>query len=242
MMRRQHARVRLRLPVRLRWIAPLGQQTEICETRNVSKGGLLVACKEHHNEGFPMWVTFPFDAAGGEQQPEVLARVMRSRRAADNGAGHEEIALHFESMPILTKSTGIKRLEKPPETAALGPSLSPAEVTPQVPSGKTTEQPAENVITLTRKNGDLRQVALPIRVRPENIPWFEEAMTTEVSAEEIRFVSHREYAAGDTLYVTFVGKDARPWPGTGDAPAKIVRMENIPKAAALLITIRRIGA
>src|SRR5690242_7998735 len=128
---RQHARVRLRLPVRLRWIVPPGQQSEICETRNVSKGGLLVACKEHHNEGFPLWVTFPFDAAAPEQ-PEVLARVMRSRRAEGNG--HEEIALHFESMPIVTKFAP----EKTPEKIAVQPAAKPAVLAPLAPE-KTKE-------------------------------------------------------------------------------------------------------
>lgn len=228
---RQHARVKLRLPVRLRWVVPPGQQTEICETRNVSKGGLLVACQEHHNEGFPLWVTFPFDASAPEQHPELVARVMRTRRTADNGASHEEIALHFESMPIVVKLA--------PEKAAQKTQSKPL-ISAVTPLEKTSEIPAKSATATEEKNGDLRRAVLPIRVRPENIPWFEEAMTMEVSAEEIRFVSHREYAPGDTLYVTFVKKDARPWPGNGDTPAKIVKMENIPKAAALLVTIRRI--
>ena len=228
---RQHARVRLRLPVRLRWIASLGQQTEICETRNVSKGGLLVACKEHHDEGFPLWVTFPFNATAPEQQPEVLARVLRSTRAAEKGTGHEEIALHFESMPIVTKLAPEKPIEKAVEKPAL-PALRHTE--------KEKESPTETTVGVGPKNGDFGRVALAIRVRPENIPWFEEAMTTEVSTEEMRFVSHREHATGDTLFVTFVGRDVRPWPGSGEIRAKIVRTENIPKAAALLITIRRV--
>lgn len=227
---RQHARVRLRLPVRLRWIVPPGQQTEICETRNVSKGGLLVACNQHHNEGFPLWVTFPFDAAAPEQ-PEVLARVMRSRRAEGNG--HEEIALHFESMPIASKLAPGRTVERIVVQPAAKPAVLP-------PAEKKKEVSGENIVAIPHKNGDFRRVALPIRVRPENIPWFEEAMTTEVSAEEIRFVSHREYLEGDMLFVTFVGKDAKPWSGGGDIPAKIVKMEIIPKAAALLVTIRRV--
>jgi hypothetical protein len=200
---------------------------EICETRNVSRGGLLVACKEHHNAGFPLWVTFPFDAAAAEQQPEVPARVLRSRRAPDNGGGHEEIALHFENMPIVaaafSEKSSMKAMEKPAalDKPADKEAAGPQQVDPQ-------------------KNGHLQQAAFPIRVRPKNIPWYEEAMTVEVSADELRFVSHRECAPGDTLLVTFVGKESRPWPGTGEAAAKIVKMETIPKVAALLVTIRRI--
>ncbi len=61
--------------------------------------------------------------------------------------------------------------------------------------------------------GEGRNVALPIRVRPRHIPWFEEAMTVEVSADRMRFVSNREYALGEALLVTFVSVDAKPWPG-----------------------------
>lgn len=229
---RQHARVRLRLPVRLRWIAPLGQQSEICETRNASRGGLLVACKEPHNEGFPLWVTFPFDAAAPEQ-PEVLARVMRSRHAADQNGGHEEIALHFESVPMVARPN----LDKPASKVAERPAERPPEKPVDSGDQKVGEKAAAEI---HEKNSVLRRVVLPIRVRPENIPWFEEAMTTEISTDEIRFVSHREYLENDTLFVTFVGKDTKPWMGNGEITAKIVKIEIIPKAAALLVTIRRI--
>src|ERR1700688_3551754 len=57
--RRKHHRVQLRLPARLRWTTPFGQKTEVCETVNVSRGGLLVPCQEVHAEGMPLWVTFP---------------------------------------------------------------------------------------------------------------------------------------------------------------------------------------
>src|SRR5262249_3148028 len=144
---RQHARVRMRLPVRLRWIAPRGQQTEICETRNVSKGGLLVACKEHHDEGFPLWVTFPFNATAPGEQTEVLARVMRSTRGADKGTGHEEIALHFEGMPIVAKLTPGKPIERAVEKPALA-AVRPAE------KAEEKKNSAESASVIGPKNGD----------------------------------------------------------------------------------------
>lgn len=105
MQQRLHARVRLRLPVRLRWVAPLGQQSEVCETRNVSRGGLLVACHKHHAEGFPLWVTCPFDAAAPEMQPEVLARVVRSQPLQGTDADREGVAVHFEGFQRPGSST-----------------------------------------------------------------------------------------------------------------------------------------
>src|SRR5882672_11342256 len=95
---RQHARVRLRLPVRLRWVAPLGQQSEVCETRNVSRGGLLLECTERHGEGFPLWVTFPFDPGARAGQPEVLARVVRASDVEVKGAVREDSALRYEGI------------------------------------------------------------------------------------------------------------------------------------------------
>src|SRR5262245_16967833 len=80
--RREHYRVQLRIPARLRWTTPLGRTTEICETLNVSRGGLLVPCKENHATSMPLWVTFPYDATLPFGQPEVLARVVRSELVA----------------------------------------------------------------------------------------------------------------------------------------------------------------
>src|ERR1700683_3756894 len=76
--RREHHRVQLRLPARLRWTTPFGQKTEVCGTVNVSRGGLLVPCQEAHAEGTSLWVTIPYDAAHPYGQTEILARVARS--------------------------------------------------------------------------------------------------------------------------------------------------------------------
>lgn len=203
---RQHARVRLRLPVRLRWAAPLGQQSEVCETRNVSRGGLLVSCHGHHSKGFPLWVTFPFDPASRDGQPEVLARVVRCKTLGDTGAAQEEIALHFESVPQHSNMVAAKK-----------------------------EFPASR---MGRDGG----VALPIRVRPRHMPWFEEAMTLEVSADRLRFVSNREYIAGETLLVTFAAGDAKPWQGGENIPARIVNVEKMPQSTSLVITVERLAA
>src|ERR1700720_2208427 len=75
--RREHHRVQLRLPARLRWTTPFGQKTEVCHTVNVSRSGVLVPCQEAHAEGRSLWVTFPYDAAISSAQPEILAKVVR---------------------------------------------------------------------------------------------------------------------------------------------------------------------
>lgn len=204
MQHRQHARVRLRLPVRLRWVAPLGQQFEVCQTRNVSRGGLLVECKQWHGEGFPIWVTFPFDPGAPDGQPEVLARVVRVRHMETAEAAKEEIALHFEGIP------------KP-----IGASNGHKQVS-------------------AVRNGPERSVALQIRVRPQHIPWFEEAMTVEVSPDRMRFMSNREYSLGEALLVTFVSNEAKPWLGSGEMLARVVNVEKLPQNSSLVITLTRL--
>src|SRR5437899_5056619 len=74
---RQHRRVRMRLPVRLRWSAPFGQKIELAETIDVSRSGLLVSMKEAHSCGTNVWVTFPYDHSLRDGQPEVAAQVVR---------------------------------------------------------------------------------------------------------------------------------------------------------------------
>ena len=74
---RQHRRVRMRLPIRLRWSTPFGQKIELAKTLNVSRSGLLVITKESHTPGVLVWVTFPYDVSLSDGQPEILARVAR---------------------------------------------------------------------------------------------------------------------------------------------------------------------
>jgi hypothetical protein len=150
-------------------------------------------------------VTFPFDLAAPDNQPEVLARVMRRHVPSADQVDREEIALHFERFPLTAGST------------------------------------QESKPTLPLKNDAVAIVSLPIRVRPRHILWPEEAMTLDVSTDLLRFVSNREYAPGDTLLVSFVSNETRPWPGIGEMPGKIVKVEKIPHSASLMVTLKRVS-
>ena len=65
-------------------------------------------------------------------------------------------------------------------------------------------------------------------------------MTLDVSNELVRFVSNREYALGDTLLVSFVSRETRPWTGTGETAGEIVKVEKVPQSASLVITLKRV--
>src|SRR5712691_4158563 len=85
---RRHPRAQLNLPVRLRWPTPLGQTTEVAETLDVCRGGLLI----HRRDPCPirahLWVTFPFDSTLPLTQPETPARIARVKTTpTGNDAG-----------------------------------------------------------------------------------------------------------------------------------------------------------
>ena len=208
--RREHHRAQLRLPVRIRWNTPFGQKTEFCKTLDISRGGLLVPCQETHAPGVPLWVTFPFDDSLGSAQPEMLAKVV-SVRPARNGNGSQATVDATE------------------RAVALHFTL------PFRPEGNGNGHPKER----ERRNSPRRALAIPVRVRPPHIPWFEEAMTIDISAQGLRFLSSREYQEGDSLLIAFEPAASAPWPTASETHARVLRVERVPESAALAVTISR---
>jgi len=209
--RREHHRAQLRLPVRIRWNTPFGQKTEVCKTLDISRGGLLVPCQETHAPGVALWVTFPYHTSLGDAQPEMLAKVVRAGLAL-NGHG--------------SKSTDDGARER---AVALHFALPPCSEGTGDGRAKEREQ----------RDSARRALALPVRVRPEHIPWFEEAMTIDVSAQSLRFLSSREYQEGDRLLVSFEPAASAPWPSASETSARVLRIEALPESAALAVTIVR---
>jgi hypothetical protein len=209
--RREHHRAQLSLPVRIRWNTPFGQKTEVCKTLDISRGGLLAPCLETHVPGVPLWVTFPFDISLGDSQPEMLARVVRVVPAG-KGNGRNFAAECSNERAVAV------HFALPFRPASNG-------------KGHAKE--------LERRDSPRRSLALPVRVRPDHIPWFEEAMTIDVSAHGLRFVSSREYQRGQRLLVSFAPPAAAPWPTTSETAARVLRIEGMPGSAALAVTIVR---
>jgi hypothetical protein len=76
-------------------------------------------------------------------------------------------------------------------------------------------------------------------VYPERIPWFEEAMTIDVSAKGMRFRSQREYAPGEHLKITFEDPASAPWHGAREFVSEVVRVASVAGRATLDVSVRR---
>jgi hypothetical protein len=83
--RRLHPRALLSLPVRLRWLGPLGLETETSETLDAGRGGVLISSREPRAPGNLVWVTFPFDASAPAVEPETSAHVVRAKTTPSGG-------------------------------------------------------------------------------------------------------------------------------------------------------------
>ena len=234
---RQHRRVSMHLPVRLRWTAPFGQKIELGETIDVSRSGLLVSTKESHSPGVTVWVTFPYDASLFDGQPEILARVAR--------CGEMPEVLRPTTARERVQSEGAPEQERAAKLDQLALGMSDAPATFAV-AFHFDQQPHSssngnaNRHEPERRGSMRRALAIPVRVHPERIPWFEEAMTIEISAKGMRFRSHREYQLGDHLKIAFEDAASSPWSGTGEFLSKVVRVAPVPGSAALDVSVCRV--
>jgi hypothetical protein len=233
---REHRRVRMRLPVRLRWTTPFGQKIEFGETIDVSRSGLLVSTKEPHTSGVPLWVTFPYDSSPGDGQPEMSARIVRCGEVLEViRAGNASEKVLTERAPAAEGSAKLDQLAR-----ALAICDAPATFAVAIQfeeHAKTSTNGHSYRSEPERRSSPRRALAVPVRVRPETIPWFEEAMTIDFSANGVRFRSHREYAPGDYLRVKFEGSTPTPWPGTGEFRSMVVRVVPAPDTFALDVSV-----
>jgi hypothetical protein len=235
---REHRRVRMRLPARLRWTTPLGQKIELCETIDVSRGGLLLSSKEPHSAGVPLWVTFPYDALLPDGQPEVLAWVVRcdevleAIRAANirerNHTGNARARELSAKLDQLARAIGIS--DAPPAFAV---ALHFDEQAHADSNGNRARHDPE------RRASPRHALAVPVRVRPEKIPWFEEAMTLDFSLQGVCFRSRREYQVGELLKISLEEATSTPWSGAREFRTRVVRVTPAPDTVSLDVSVCR---
>jgi len=235
---RQHRRVRLRLPVRLRWTTPFGQKIELADSIDVSRSGVLVSTKERHSKGVMVWLTFPYDDSLSDGQPEILASVvrcdemlemMRSKNAREKV--QTASAMEQERSAKLDQLTRAIGFFDTPATFAVAFQFEEHAHSPS--NGNAHRHEPE------RRGSARRTLAVPVRVQPERIPWFEEAMAIDVSAKGMRFRSHREYALGDHLRISFQNGVFSPWHGAAAFLSKVVRVAPVPGSVALDVSVCR---
>jgi len=237
---REHRRVRMRLPVRLRWTTPFAQKIELGESIDVSRGGLLVSTKEPHASGVPLWVTFPYDASLGDGQPEMLARIIRCGEVLEVlRATNARNKVQPASASAAERSTKLDQIAR-----ALAVFDVPATfaVAMQFEGHASGQENGHAVHRETeRRSSPRRALAVPVRVRPAQIPWFEEAMTIDFSSKSLRFRSHREYAIGEELQIKFPISTRKPWPGNGEFSSKVVRVAPATDTFALDVSVCRLN-
>jgi PilZ domain len=236
---RLHRRVRMRLPVRLRWTTPFGQKIELAATSDVSRSGLLVSTKEAHSSGTSVWVTFPYDASLGDGQPEVAAHVVRCQEVL------KVVRATNAREKIQTESQSGRELSAKLDQLARTIGITDAPATFAVAIHLEGHQRSASNGNVHRgepeKRSSMRKaLAIPVRVHPEQIPWFEEAMTIDISAKGMRFRSQREYALGDHLKIAFEGPASAPWHGTREFLSKVVRVAPVEGSAALDVSVCRV--
>lgn len=235
---REHRRVRLRLPVRLRWSAPFGQKIELCETMDVSRSGLLVPAREPHAPGVPLWITFPYDSSARDGQPEIFARVVRCDEALEvlRAANQRKIA-RSESDLEQERCAKSDQAVRPGSVDNTGTFFAVAvefkERAHAASNGNTPRSGPE------RRSSPRRALAVSIRVRPEQIPWFEEAMTIDLSKNGIRFRTCREYQPGDHLKIAFGEAASSLWAGRGEFRCQVVRVAPAPDGFGLEVIVSR---
>lgn len=233
---REHRRVRMRIPVRLRWTTPFGQKIELVETLDVSRGGLLISAREPHACGLRLWVTFPFDSSLGEGQPEMSARIVRCEETLD--------VIRASTIREKVQAVSTSAAERSPK---LDQTARPLAVCDAPATFAVAIQFDEHAHASSNGNGHRHEperrgsqrcaLAVPVRVRPQTIPWFEEAMTIDFSATGLRFRSHREYAPGDYLRIAFKESAPALWHGFGEFRSQVVRVVPAPDDFALDVSV-----
>jgi PilZ domain len=240
MERRAHHRAKLQLPVRLRWSTPFGQKIEISETRNVSRAGLLVSCREMHSVGVNVWVTLPYDARQAELQMEVASRVVRCAAVEEvmriatawnerdcESAGKEERLRKAEDALV-----GVVEIVETAAMHAVALRFEERTRAKNNGNGRAGEQ--------ERRKSSRRMLSAPVVVRQENVLWDDEAMTLDLSQEGMRFRTNRQYQPGESVRVLLGKAVMFSWNGKGEVRAKVLRVTPVVGSAALDVCVLRV--
>lgn len=200
---RHFPRVPLVVPVRLRWPGALGLEAEVTETRDTSRGGILVASERERRAGSPVWVTFPFNPDEANCVPEFPARVAYSYFTAASGV---RIGIAFGA---------------PHANGASGKSHNGAGQNGNSSLWRRAKRAIFGVEE--RRLYDRVNVALPVNLRRGDSPWVDQAMSANVSAGGLEFCSRLIYELGENVEAEL---PKGRWPTSGQRSARVLRVSS----------------
>jgi hypothetical protein len=210
--RRRRQRVHLEMLVRIRWLGPFGLETEITQTLNVSRDGLLVSSANLRQTGTLLWATFPYDAAVAFSESETQGRVARCAVASapDNAtdiASRNTIAIAFHHHDL---NPMVAALTKNNLSIRAG----------RIERRRHARIPIAFLIRIDRRDHVTQNLQSP----HESPPWPEETMTVDVSPAGMLFCTLQIYELGEQLAISAqVGRKL-----STERRARIVRVNTPP--------------
>jgi len=179
--RRHRPRVLLELPVRVRWLGPFGLETEITQTFNASRDGLLVSSALPRPAGSLLWATFPYDAAVEFTESETPGKVVR---CATEPTGKNIIAVSFRQ-----DDPAVRHDAATPDNSAGRSPRNDRRGHPRIPLAY--------LVRVARSRASRGTSELPL----ESPFRTEETMTVDVSADGMIFCTLRIYSYDERLLI-----------------------------------------
>ena len=91
------------------------------------------------------------------------------------------------------------------------------------------------------RSSSRQAISIPVRVRLADVPWYEEAMTLDLSFDGMRFLSTRLYEPGNQVYVSLRAGTLPPgWASGRETRALVVRVDPDPRSNQVAVAVSRL--
>jgi hypothetical protein len=169
---------------------------------------------------------------GSGEKPAAAHSDARSSFSAPSATHAAEVVAHSDSLRgSAARSTGVEVEHRLVTMVALRLEIAPRSY--------ASTNAIVRLRDVERRMGARRPFVVPLRVRTEHVPWFEETMTVDCSSDGLKFRSNREYTHGEFLVVSFESADVSPWLGVAESLMRVARIEREPESPVLQIAVCR---